>query len=137
MVGRGLRGFEFLFERGFGYCLFDIRHRRIFKYAGRIAVAVADYQSAGNFFCVLVHSGELDRQIVRERHVSVETIYENRIVGCRGVDHRGSRQIVRRPIFVVPLPTEYPATFRQMGGKILDPLDEFLRRFRASQIDRR
>jgi hypothetical protein len=99
----------------------DERHRFILQYAGRLAGAgIADDGAARRVRRLARDPGHPQRERVRERHVTVQAVHEDRMLRCQGIDPLTAWQRRAGPGLVVPITARDPAPGRLVPQELAD-----------------
>src|SRR5580700_9323778 len=127
VVLRGYNRGEDVFLTGLGQSMFNQTLSRVLEYACRVSIRVAHDDATGNVLCVLVDSSELHGQRVRQTHVPIGTIHEDRIVRRDVIDQLMRRQSCRSPTLVVPVAVQNPFALGAAAHETGDLFAELLR----------
>ena len=112
----------------------DEVHGVVFEDAGGLALRVADDLAPFGCRGLPVDAGELEREGVGQRHVTVEAGDEDRVVGAHAVDPLFAWQLAS-PGFVIPVAVQDPTTCRLGRREFGDAPGEEPRRRCVAQLD--
>ena len=113
----------------------DQIHGVVLEDAGRLARRVSNDRAAFRRPRVGPDAGEPHGERVRQPHVSVEPLNEDRVVGGDGVDELVDRERLARPGFVIPEAAEDPAALRLTCRIVAETAREVLLARRGTQVD--
>lgn len=113
----------------------DRIHGVVLEHAGELARRVANDGPADDRRRRPGQSCQAECQGVREPHVAVEPLHEDRVIGRDRVDPCLLRQRGPGPAFVIPGSAEDPFARLESGSICLDAPDELCRGCRVTQVD--
>jgi hypothetical protein len=101
---------------------------------GRLARAIAHDDPTRDVPRVAIDLRQPERGRVRQRHVAVEAVKQDRVVGGDGVDPAPVRERGAGPAFVIPVAADDPLARLPLGDEGRHPLDELALRVRGPQV---